>query len=167
MITTASPRSFEVVKGIGASAVVNYKSPEEEQVKEILSTTGGNLYLIFDAASQSHKLAAQLFAKLSDSPGKPRRFTTTNDWDPMDDKDFHGALVNHIMLGPIGRPGSAINAQIESYIPLIVKLIEDGRFKTSDYEIVGTGFEAVLEAYAYQQTGKAGHKKVLIKLQDA
>ena len=155
------------MKSIGASAVVDYKAPEEEQLKEILSTSGGKLYFIFDTTSQSHILAQQVFGKLSDNPERPRRFTTTNDWVPMEDKDFHGALVNHIMLGPIGRPGSAINAQVESYIPLMVKLIKDGKFKTADYEIVGTGFEAVPEAFAYQQTGKAGNKKVLIKLQDA
>lgn len=86
----------------------------------------------------------------------------------MDDASFHGAVVDHIALGPIGRPSAPeLNAAIASYIPLMVKLIEDGKVKVSEYEVVGHGFNEVAKAWEYQQSGKAGNKKVLVKLGEA
>lgn len=86
----------------------------------------------------------------------------------MDNASFHGALVNHIALGLVGRPeGAELNAALASYIPLIVKLIEDGKAKVSEYEIAGHGFDDVAKAWQYQQSGKAGNKKVLVKFGDA
>lgn len=82
--------------------------------------------------------------------------------------EFFGVEPYRVMLGPIGRPeATKLDAQLASYIPLIVSLIESGKVVPAEYEIIGeTGFDSVLEAYAYQGAGKGGNKKVLVKLQD-
>lgn len=86
----------------------------------------------------------------------------------MPEEEFSGGKHYATQLGPIGRADAiGLNQQIETFIPLIVKLIEDGKVVPSEYEIIGkTGFESVLEAWAYQQKGAGGAKKVLVHLQD-
>jgi hypothetical protein len=87
----------------------------------------------------------------------------------MPEEEFSGGKHYATQLGPIGRVDAvALNKEIETFVPLIVKLIEGGRVVPSEYEIIGKiGFESVLEAWAYQQKGAGGAKKVLVHLQDA
>lgn len=87
----------------------------------------------------------------------------------MPEDEFSGGKHYATKLGPIGRAGAdELNKEIEAFIPLIVKLIEDGKVVPSEYEIIGkAGFESVPEAWAYQQRGAGGAKKVLVHLQDA
>jgi NADPH-dependent curcumin reductase CurA len=77
--------------------------------------------------------------------------------------DFHAHAIS---LGPIGRENAPdLNKAIESYVPLIYKLIEDGKILPSEYTIVGnTGLESLPEAYAFQTSGKGGNKKVVVKI---
>jgi hypothetical protein len=87
----------------------------------------------------------------------------------MSADDFSGGKVYPTQLGPIGRAeATELNKEIASYIPVIVKLMEDGKVVPSEYEIIGKpGFESVIEAWAYQAKGSGGSTKVLAKLQDA
>jgi hypothetical protein len=87
---------------------------------------------------------------------------------PIPASDFSGGTPYIIKLGPIGRPeATALNAELSSFIPLMYSLIESGKVVPSEYDLVGnTGFESVIEAYAYQNAGKGGNKKVVVKLQD-
>lgn len=165
--SSCSASSSALLHDLGSSFTIDYKKPQEEQLNELMSKSGGKVYRIFDAAAQSHEFAQAIFAKVAED-GKKMYFTTTNDWDPMEDSSFHGAVVHHIALGPIGRPeATKLDAEIEASIPLMVKLIEDGKVKVSDYEIKGHGFDEVASAWEYQSSGKAGNKKVLVKLGDA
>jgi hypothetical protein len=87
----------------------------------------------------------------------------------MDASEFNGSKINTVELGPIGRADATEpNATLTKVIPLMHHLLVSGAAKPAEYEVIGeTGFESVIEAWAYQQTGKAGAKKVLVKLQDA
>jgi hypothetical protein len=83
-------------------------------------------------------------------------------------EDFSGGKISPVKLGPIGRDGATeLDEEISSFIPLIVKLIEDGKVVPSEYEVIGeTGFDSVDEAWQYQMKGSGGSNKVLAKLQD-
>lgn len=87
----------------------------------------------------------------------------------MTPAEFNGATINPVELGPIGREDATeLNATITKLIPLMYELLFTGAVKPAEYEVIGTtGFGSVIEAYAYQRTGKAGAKKVLVKLQNA
>jgi hypothetical protein len=85
----------------------------------------------------------------------------------MTKEQFNGAAVYQVQLGPIGRPDSTgLNKAIKSYIPYIVKTIEDGRIVPNEYELFGNGFEVLADAWKYQASGKGGSNKVIVKLQD-
>ncbi|OCK83204.1 GroES-like protein [Lepidopterella palustris CBS 459.81] len=165
VITTCSARSNEVVRAIGASANIDYKKSQEDQISEILSVTGGRLGRIFDSTAANHDFAKAVFKQ---TPGSSKLFATTCDWIPMPETDFEGGIPYQIKLGSIGQPDAAeLNQNINSFISLIVGLVEAGKIVPSDYDIVGSGgFQGVAEAWKYQQEGKGGSKKVLVKLQD-
>ncbi len=158
---TCSSRSNALVESYGAEICVDYKKPEDEQIAELISKTEGKLYRVFDATSNGINFAKKLLAKID---GGPKYFTSTDDWSTID-SGFENVTVDRISLGPVGNPNSALlNKQISSYIPLIVKLIEEGKVRVSEYEVAGRGFEDVGKAWQYQKSGKAGSKKVLVQL---
>lgn len=66
-----------MVKTQGADATFDYKQSIEEQIKDALTMTGGNVFGVVDAAAGGDGFAKQLFRAL---PEKGKRFTTTNDW---------------------------------------------------------------------------------------
>jgi hypothetical protein len=82
--------------------------------------------------------------------------------------DFEGGKSYTIALGPIGREGAdELNGDLARYIPVIGQLVEDGKIKPNDYDLVGEGgMEAILEAISYQQKGAGGSNKVIVKVQD-
>jgi len=162
---TCSTRSKALLESHGANLCIDYKKPEDEQIEELISKTEGKLYRVLDATSNGIDFAKKLLAKIE---GGPKYFSSTDDWSPINDEEFKGIVVDRIGLGPVGNPASVqLNNAISSYIPLIVRLIEDGKVQVSEYEIVGQGFEAVDHAWQYQKSGKAGGKKVLLQLQEA
>jgi hypothetical protein len=134
-------------------------------MEELISKTEGKLYRVLDATSYGIDFAKKLLAKIE---GGPKYFSSTDDWSPIE-SGFEDVTVDRISLGPIGNPSATqLNNAISSYIPLIVKLIEDGKVLVSEYEIAGrNGFEEVEKAWEYQKSGKAGSKKVLVQLQEA
>ena len=159
---TCSSRSKALLESHGADLCVDYKKPEDEQIEELISGTEGKLYRVLDATSFGIDFAKKLLAKIE---GGPKYFSSTDDWTPIKDEEFKGTVVDRISLGPVGKPAAVkLNNEISSYVPLIVKLIEDGKVQVSEYEIVGQGFEAVDHAWQYQKSGKAGSKKVLVQL---
>jgi hypothetical protein len=87
----------------------------------------------------------------------------------MNSSEFNYAKISSVKLGAIGRADATeLNATITELIPLMHHLLVTGSVKPSEYEVIGSpGFASVIEALAYQQTGKAGAKKVLVQLQDA
>jgi len=159
---TCSLRSKALLESQGADLCVDYKKPEDEQIEELISGTQGKLYRVLDATSFGIDFAKKLLAKIE---GGPKYFSSTDDWTPINVEEFKGTVVDRISLGLVGNPAAVkLNNEISSYVPLIVKLIEDGKVQVSEYEIVGQGLEAVDHAWQYQKSGKAGSKKVLVQL---
>jgi NADPH:quinone reductase-like Zn-dependent oxidoreductase len=164
VIASCSPGSSATVEKLG-SEWFSYKDPLEDQVAAVSSKTGGKLFKIFDAvASDDPLLAKEIFRQAS---GQEKLFATTNDWSGI--THFEGGKTTCIEFGPVGRPDATdLNKMIEEYIPVLTKLIEDGKVLPSEYEAIGEGgFESAAEAYKYQQSGKGGNKKVVVKIQDA
>ena len=164
VIASCSSKSNELVEGLGAETF-DYKVDVDEQVERVLDVTGGKIVGVFDAAaSDDPKVAKGLFGKGGD--GVTKKFSTTNDWSGI--QDFEGGKTMYVELGHIGRGGAdELNKTLEKHIPVIVRLVEDGKLKTSEYEVVGNGgFEDALKAFEYQGSGKAGSNKVVVKVQN-
>jgi NADPH:quinone reductase-like Zn-dependent oxidoreductase len=161
VLTSCSPSSGPLVEKYGAQWF-SYKDDLETQVRSVLDKTGGDgVSLIFDAvASDDPKLAKALFKS---SSSLEKYFATTNDWSGI--VDFEGGNTYCIELGVVGRPeGVELNKKIEQYVAVCTRLLEEGKVVAGEYEVVGEGLEAAVQAYKYQQSGKAGNKKVVVKI---
>lgn len=77
-----------------------------------------------------------------------------------------------VALGPIGRPfATELNSDIEKFIPVLYEMMSTGKLTPAETYVVGgkedNPFEDIIEAYNLQQSGKAGSKKVVVKVADA
>jgi len=163
VLTSCSPSSGPLMEKLGAEWF-SYKDSLEEQVRTVLTKTNGKVSKIFDAvAGDDPLLAKELFKQNGE---EQKYFATTNDWSGI--TDFEGGKTYCIELGEVGRPeASELNWKIEQYISVCTKLLEEGKLVPSEYAAVGEGgFAAAIEAYKYQQSGKAGNKKVVVRIQD-
>lgn len=164
VIASCSAKSSKMVEALGATTF-DYKDSIETQVKKIMDTTAGKISGCFDAvAADDPAVAKELFKALGSDQQK--YFATTNDWSGVG--DFEGGKTYNVELGKIGRSDSPeANAQLSEHIPVLVGLVEAEKVRGPDYEIVGEGgFEDVIKAYEYQLSGRAGSKKVVVKVQD-
>ncbi|KAK7902890.1 hypothetical protein LTR67_002536 [Exophiala xenobiotica] len=160
---SCSPRSAASVKDLGA-LTFDYNVPLDQQVKAVLDITSGKVSKIFDAAAADNPLLAKELFKATNEAD--RYFATTNDWSGIG--DFEGGKTHLVRLGGVGRPDAAeLNANIERYIPVILRLIEMGKLRPLDYVSVGDGgFDDAVKAYKHQKSGAAGSRKVVVKIQD-
>ena len=155
---------MQLLKTLGTDATVDYKLSDAEIISEVKSLTSNKLNLIFDAVSVNNTLAASVFSAIP-STSKPRFYTTTNDWDPAPNEA--GFTTTKIGIGPIGRPEAVeLNKRLSEFIKVIVKLLEKEVLRAGEYTVEGEGIEGILPAWEVQKSGKAGSKKVLVKVAD-
>jgi hypothetical protein len=59
-----------------------------------------------------------------------------------------------------------LNAKISKFIPFVYKMIESGHIYPAETVKLGEkpGFDIIPEAYAFQQSGKGGSKKVIVQV---
>jgi hypothetical protein len=58
-----------------------------------------------------------------------------------------------------------VNEDIAAFIPALEKYLEGGLLKPMEYEVVADGFDGVLKGLEIFNAGRAGGKKVLVRLQ--
>lgn len=162
VLTSCSPASGPVVSKLGAEWF-SYKDPLESQL-ETISRKAKNVTLIFDAVAENEPmLAERVFSSSASSSESPKYFTTTNDWARIG--NFGGGKTHGIALGLVGRSeGAELNEKVAAYIVASSKLMEEGKLAAGEVELVGEGVEAGVEAYKYQVSGKAGRKKVVVRV---
>lgn len=165
VLASCSERSTGSVKALGAETF-DYKNSTEEQVAKVLETTEGNIAGIFDAAASNDPVVAKELFKHESWKGESKLFATTNDW--MSIGSWNGGQTYEIKLGGLGRPESKeLNSLMEKYIPILAKLVENGKVKPLEYELVGDGgFEDIIKAYKHKAGGASGQRKIVVKVQD-
>ncbi|KAK2810209.1 hypothetical protein FQN50_003179 [Emmonsiellopsis sp. PD_5] len=163
VIASCSVDSVPLVKKQYADAVFDYNTSIDEQVKDVLAFTKGNVHRVFDAAATGDAFAKELFKQL---PEGPKLFSSTNSWSGI--TDFEGGKTKIVELAPIGRPeAEELNKLLAEYIPVLVAAIDHKRFGPGPYDLIGQGgFEDALEALSYQQKGAGRGNKVVVKIQD-
>lgn len=84
-----------------------------------------------------------------------------------------GVKLRRVDLGLIGRsgedikPSPTINEDIASYIPMIVDLVEAGKLVPNPYEMVGEGFDSIIQAVEKLTKGGGSSAKLIVKVQSA
>lgn len=165
VLASCSKKSADNIKSLGAEPL-DYSLPLADQLQHVLAVTGGNIVGIFDAvAANDPILAKELFKSPQYLSGR-KYFSTTNGWAQI--PDFEGGKTYILKLGVVGRPDATeLNNTLKKYIPVLVKLVENGAVRPNNYEVVGQGgFESLVEGYKLKSGGGGGSKKVIVKIQD-
>jgi len=159
VFTTASPRNFEYVKKLGASQVFDYSS--KTVVDDLVKALQGKVVVgALDAITQhgAVKLCAEVLSKAEDANG----FIVT----VMDPK-FIGEVelpegVQTKVIWAFGLAHNEVGKIVyEDYLP---KALEAGKFVAApDYEVVGSGLEAIQLALDTQKKGVSA-KKIIVTL---
>lgn len=167
VVASCSRGSAAMVQSLGAEAVIDYGKSDAEQLHDLKDVTGGKFFGVYDTVARSEKFARKALMEVSTETQK--HFATTDDWTPMEPNDDHKTY--RAKLGLIGRSDEnkeapTLNDAIASYIPVLVRLMKEGKLKPNKFQVVGTGLESIVEAVGVQQKGGAGGAKVVVHLQD-
>lgn len=165
VLASCSSKSADAVRSFGAE-VFDYKLSVQEQLEAVLKITEGKVSRVFDAVASDNPVIARELFKHETLSSKTKLFASTNDWSGIG--DFEGGKTYEVKLGPVGRPeATQLNGLLEKYIPVLVKLVENGTVKVGDYEVVGSsGVEGVIEGYKQKSAGGSGLRKLVVKMQD-
>ena len=156
----------KLMSKVVADATIDYSKDTTGLISDIQHITNNSLTLAFDAVAQNNTVLSALYTSLP-STDTPRVYVTTNDWDPLPEASLGFRSIG-IELGPIGRPESEkLNGRVKSYIPVIYELLESGAVKMGEYTEEGNGVEGILGAWEYLKSGRAGSRKVVVKVADA
>jgi len=80
-----------------------------------------------------------------------------------------GMKIYRIKLGQIGRFGEGeeqevLNKNLTELIPVLERLLKEGKIQPLEYHVVNEGLENVVEAVKYHDSGKLRGKKGLVKI---
>ncbi|KAI9830383.1 MAG: hypothetical protein M1826_004806 [Phylliscum demangeonii] len=169
LLATCSTKSAGAIKSLGATATIDYRKSEDEQVQEIASVTGGKFSMVYDAVAKSHAFARRLLTDVSKSSEK-KHFATTDDWSEI--APWDGIKMTRVALGPIGRTGDALkhqpslNEDVAAFIPMLEDLLAAGKLVPNEYTVVGKeGLQSIIEAYDLLQKSGGTGPKLIAKIQ--
>ncbi|KAK6007821.1 hypothetical protein QM012_004635 [Aureobasidium pullulans] len=155
VITTASPKNFELVRGLGASEAFDYNADPKvllEQLTRALKgkTLGGVLHTAGDAGS-AISLCADLFAEVEGN----KFFTTSVRLPEQVPADFRH---NRIFAATITNNdvGEAV------FVVFLTQALAEGKYKPAPQaEVVGTGLDSLQKATDILRKGVSAKKLVV------
>lgn len=68
----------QLVKDLGADAVIDYRKSELDQLQDLKSITGGNFSGVYDTVAKSTDWSLKALVEISTAANKV--FATTDDW---------------------------------------------------------------------------------------
>lgn len=172
VITTVSPKNFEIAKSLGADAVIDYKSPNV--VEQIQKTADSSLKFAFDTISDATSQAICV-KSLSPSPeGTPQGKVVTIQPPNKEARALRDdVVIQHTLIytalgrsfdyGPTSPyPASTADREhMASWIPKIESLVNSGKLKPNPVKLWPGGLEAVSEGFQYMREGKVSAEKIV------
>ncbi|KAH9934267.1 GroES-like protein [Fomitopsis serialis] len=170
VITTASPRNFDLVKSLGADTAFDYKDPGV--VEAIKSATGDSLRHAID--TQSIKETQEICARaMGPQGGKlvlmfPPTFKAKK---LRKDVEFistmiYTALGRPFSLGPQAKFAAQPKdrAQIANFMLKTPQLVRDGLIVPNRVKLWEGGLQAIPEGLQYMREGKVSGEKVVYRV---
>ncbi|RDL41203.1 Protein TOXD [Venustampulla echinocandica] len=162
VITTCSPRNFDLVKARGADTVFNYAEPGA--ALKIRELTHDKLTLVFDTIS-TNSSAEFCGEALSSAGGRYAALSPVQC--PRSDVQSTVTMAYTIIgedfnFGPNPIPASAENLEFgKIWLPLVEKLIAEGKVKAHPLKVGKDGLEGVLEGMQFMKEGKVSGEKLV------
>jgi len=152
VITTASPKNFDLLKGLGADEVFDYR--DENVVEKIRAATGNALDMAFDTISQG-ETQKQVTGAIGNEGGKVAAILPYENARP----DVRVVFSN---LPSLLKPES----KAKWYIDLHRKIFATGKIKPNPILILPKGIASVKDGLQYMQEGKVSAQKITFRIAD-
>lgn len=172
VIATGSSQHHELLKSLGADAVIDYKDPNwPEQIQKL---THHGLEFAFDCISENGTVEAVAKAV---SPTKGGHIVTTLPVDKIREKienkkiKLESTIVYTVFGRPIkygtfdncGEPTPQDKALWEKYLTMLPELLSSGKIRPNKVRELG-GFDSILTGFQEQQEGKVRAEKLVYKI---
>ncbi|KAH9052670.1 dehydrogenase [Lactarius vividus] len=164
VITTASPKNFDLVKGLGADEVFDYR--DESVVDKIRAATNNALDIAVDTISDG-KTPEQVAGAIGDKGGRVAIILPYES--PRPDVQVKFSMAPSL-LKSVRPPYTFAFANAESngkwYIDLLTKILATGKIKPNPVHIQSGGLASVKEGLQYMQEGKVSAQKLTYRIAD-
>ncbi|KAI1205705.1 zinc-binding dehydrogenase [Annulohypoxylon truncatum] len=166
-VATCSSRNFDMVKSYGASAVFDYTS--NDLGRNIKTHTGGRLRHALDCIADQASTTC-CYASLGRPGGRyaylessPKEWKTREAVKP----DFalaYEAFGREVKLdGEYGRPASPAKHEMAVKVfRSFQKLLDEGKVRAHPTEVVGHGFESIIEGLRKLKSGAVSGKRLVV-----
>ncbi|OJT07052.1 Protein TOXD [Trametes pubescens] len=167
VVTTSSPRNFDLLRSLGATAVFDYRDPAV--VDKVKAVTGDTIRYGLDAIglSDTQELSQRIFGS---EGGKLLTLMWANKTRVREDVELIFTLV-HTGLGlTIDMPGAHFpaspedTAQMVAFAATIPRLVEQGRLKPNPIRRLAGGLAAISEGLNLLEEGKVSGEKIVVVL---
>ncbi|KAK3615960.1 hypothetical protein LTR56_026278 [Elasticomyces elasticus] len=174
VVTTASPRNFELLKReYGADAVFDYNDPDCAAL--IRQETGDKLRHVFDCISNdgSARISAESLAPSATAAGT-LQYATLLPVDSFPRSDVEQSFVlGYTAFGEsfefLGQQNPAVPADYAictKYWPLMTSLIAEGKLKASRFEVREGGLDGIFEGLQILRDGKNSAMKLVYRISE-
>ncbi|CAE6502805.1 unnamed protein product [Rhizoctonia solani] len=159
VVTTVSPKNFDLLKSLGADVTIDYKS--SDVVEQIQKATGNTLRFAFDTVcnATTQAVCAKSLAPASEEgkPGKVLLVLPPN----KDAQALRSDVV--IQRRAFGNfPASPHDRQhMASWMPKIEELIASGNVKPNPVKLWPGGLASVNDGFQYMRDGKVSAEKIV------
>ncbi|KAK7538814.1 chaperonin 10-like protein [Phyllosticta citribraziliensis] len=172
VITTCSPRNFDLVHSLGASAAFDYNSPTCGA--DIRAHTQNSLYHAFDCVSEhsSPTICAEALSTETSSK-KPAYSALLNVEFPRQDVDARQTLGYTVVGEEFFKFGANFPAKKEDFEfgkmfwALSQRLLEEKKFRVHQPDVRDGGLNGVLEGLNDLRQGKVSGKKLVYRIGSA
>jgi len=152
VITTASPKNFDLVKSLGADEVFDYR--DNGVVEKIRAATANALDLAIDTISEG-KTPEQVNGAIGDKGGKVAIIIPYES--PRPDVKVR-LSVAYDLLKP--EPDS------KWYVDVLTEILATGKIKPNPVRVQPRGLAGVKEGLQYMQEGKVSAQKITYRIAD-
>jgi NADPH:quinone reductase-like Zn-dependent oxidoreductase len=152
VVTTASSKNFDLVKGLGADEVFDYR--DEGVVEKIRVATGNALDIAFDTISEG-KTPVQVTGAIGEKGGKVAIILPYESPRPTVKVTF-SVIPNLLRRGTNGK----------WYVDLFKRILATGKVKSVPVFIQPNGLAGVKDGLQYMQDGKVSAQKLTYRISD-
>ncbi|KAI9456063.1 dehydrogenase [Lactarius psammicola] len=163
VITTASPKNFDLVKGLGADEVFDYR--DESVVENIRATTGNALDIAVDTISDG-KTPEQVTSAIGDKGGKVAIILPYES--PRSDVKVKFSMAPDLLdrVRPSFKKFFTDVSNGKWYVDLLTKMLATGKIKPNPVDIQLSGLVSVKGGLQYMQEGKVSAQKITYRIAD-
>jgi len=170
VVTTASPRNFELVKSLGADAAFDYKDPEV--VQKVKAATGDSIKAALDTISlkDSQEISVKAIAP---SGGKlvllldPIKEALVRDDVEVIHTLIYTSLGRSFSLGPTSNyPASPEDrAHMAAFLKKVPALIKEGKIRPNSVKVWQGGLGGIPDGLQFMREGKVSAEKIVYRVQ--